>query len=102
MHAEELVRRREALGLNAVQLAERLHVPFDAVPEWEAGSRRIPAWLDVAIRGIEASSAPGDVAAEAARISAALPFEIQRPAAGPAAPARPPPPAGPQPQGLAR
>ena len=102
MRNDDLRRRRVALGLNAVQLAERLHVPLDAVPEWESGARRIPGWLDVALRGVEASAAPVDVAAEAARISAALPFEIQRPAAWPAVLAWPPPAAGPNREVLAR
>jgi transcriptional regulator with XRE-family HTH domain len=55
MDAEELRRRREALGLNQTELAARLGLPRNTVWRWESGKFRIvwPVMLERAIRGIE-------------------------------------------------
>jgi DNA-binding transcriptional regulator YiaG len=41
--ARELKRRRAAMGLTQVQLAESLGVTWSTVARWETGQRQIPA-----------------------------------------------------------
>ncbi len=49
----ELVERRKALHLTQFALAVRLGVRPQSVNRWERGKQPIPAWLDLALKGLE-------------------------------------------------
>ena len=53
MDAEELKKRREALGMTQEQLAEALTVHAMTVSRWERGERSIPSHLPLALETIE-------------------------------------------------
>lgn len=53
MTKEELKKFREKLGLSQEQLADRLKVARNTVSRWELGERKIPEFLDLALRTIE-------------------------------------------------
>jgi DNA-binding transcriptional regulator YiaG len=54
MQAEQLKEWRARLGLTQVEAARELRVSVGALTKWEQGHRRVPAWLEVAMRGVEA------------------------------------------------
>lgn len=53
MTPEELIARRDALGLTAEELATRLGVSRVTVWRWEQGKRAIPSMLDLALQTLE-------------------------------------------------
>jgi len=58
MTGEELRRRREKLGLNQRELAERLGVRGNTVYRWEASQRAIPSIAALALDALEGPGAP--------------------------------------------
>lgn len=54
MTPEELRAAREALRLSQIDLARRLGVAANTVNRWEAGTRSIPTYLQLTLRGIAA------------------------------------------------
>ena len=53
MVGEELKRWREKLEMTQAELAKRLKVDVMTVSNWERDKRRIPEFLDLALREIE-------------------------------------------------
>jgi transcriptional regulator with XRE-family HTH domain len=53
MQPEQLKEWRARLGLTQVEAAGALRVSAGALTKWEQGRRRVPAWLEVAMRGVE-------------------------------------------------
>jgi len=55
MTKEELAEWREAYGLTQQELADLLHVTRVTIARWEAGIRKIPPFLYLALIGLEKS-----------------------------------------------
>lgn len=53
MEAEELQKRREALGLSRDELARELKTTTVTIWRWENGERSIPPYLSLALETIE-------------------------------------------------
>lgn len=49
----ELKRWRDDHGMTQAQLAAALSLSVWTVAQWEQGRRKVPNWLDVALRGLE-------------------------------------------------
>ena len=63
MDAEDLRRRRAALGISQEELARRLRVTRQSVYAWERGITGVPGLLEGALRYVEAVAAgrlPGE------------------------------------------
>ncbi len=52
MTSAELTETREALHLSQVELARELGVAANTVNRWEAGTRKIPSYLWLALEGL--------------------------------------------------
>lgn len=59
MEKEELKARREALGLSREELAQKLKTTVVTVWRWEAGERKIPSFLFLALETIERKKRKG-------------------------------------------
>ena len=55
MTPDELTTRREQLGLTQAELARMLGVPALYVWRWEDGRYKVPALMDMALRGVHAT-----------------------------------------------
>jgi DNA-binding transcriptional regulator YiaG len=55
MTPEELTTRREELGLTQAGLARMLGVPPLTVWKWEHANQKVPALMDMALRGVQAT-----------------------------------------------
>ena len=53
MTPEELTMFRERLGLSQTELAAKLRVARNTVWRWEADERKIPEFLDLALKTVE-------------------------------------------------
>lgn len=53
MEANELKIWRENIGLTQEQLAKELKVASNTVSRWELGTRKIPEFLELALKTIE-------------------------------------------------
>lgn len=53
MEKEELKKMREELGLTQGELAKELKVASNTVSRWELGERKIPEFLDLALKTIQ-------------------------------------------------
>lgn len=60
MNAEELRRRREALGMSQEALARALGVSRQSVYMWERGRTPLPGLLAAALRWVEHEQAKGE------------------------------------------
>lgn len=53
MTKDELKEWREDKGLSQKELAEKLKVASNTISRWELGERKIPEFLDLALKTIE-------------------------------------------------
>ena len=63
MEANELLKRREALGMSRDELAKALQTTSVSIWRWENGERSIPLYLPLALETVERNHLPANKAA---------------------------------------